>query len=244
MKIKDAFLPQPLTQKARREWIGRDGVCRTEEEGILREHTVCISISNGRKARLTCLPQYLTELALGHLLTEGWIASADEVEEIAVSEDGKESAVLLAETWMDSARPLPVVPSAKWRAEWVFELADRFAEGMPLHTQTYGTHSCLLARKGELLFACEDLGRHNALDKAVGYALRNGVNLGECFLYSSGRIPADMVRKALLAGVPLLAGKGSPTAEAVELARCCGLTLICAARRDRMKQFSGSFPQT
>ena len=116
-------------------------------------------------------------------------------------------------------------------------MADAFAEGTPLHGITFATHSCLLARKDEILFSCEDIGRHNALDKVIGYALRNQIDLHECMVYSSGRIPTDMVMKAITAGIPVLSSKASPTTEAIELATQYDLTLICAARRDRMKVF-------
>ena len=84
---------------------------------------------------------------------------------------------------------------------------------------------------------CEDIGRHNAVDKAVGYALREGVLLSECIIYTSGRAPVDMVQKAIVAGIPVMASKASPTKEAVELARRYGLVLIGNARPDSMKLF-------
>lgn len=133
---------------------------------------------------------------------------------------------------------MPDVSPAPWEPEWVFALADRFAAGMPVHQLTCATHSCFLARETALLFQCEDIGRHNAIDKAVGYALINGIDLRRSLLYSSGRMPADMAAKAIRAGIPLLASKGSPTASAIALARQHQLTLVCAARRDRMKLFS------
>ena len=82
------------------------------------------------------------------------------------------------------------------------------------------------------------IGRHNALDKVIGYALRHQIDLKECMVYSSGRIPTDMAMKAIYAGIPVLSSKASPTTEAIELAKTYRLTLICAARRDRMKVFS------
>ena len=130
-----------------------------------------------------------------------------------------------------------------WKASQIFDLADRFHAGMPLHGQTFATHSCFLAKDGALLFQCEDIGRHNALDKAIGYALRHEIPLTECMVYSSGRIPTDMAMKAIRAGIPILSSKASPTAEAIELAKEYGLTLVCAARRDRMKLFAGPEPE-
>ena len=90
----------------------------------------------------------------------------------------------------------------------------------------------------EKKFSCEDIGRHNALDKVIGYALRHNIDLHQCMIYSSGRIPTDMTMKAIQAGIPVLSSKASPTSEAIELAREYHLTLICAARRDRMKVFA------
>lgn len=135
----------------------------------------------------------------------------------------------------------PVTP-VPWKKQWIFDLADCFANGTPLHSQTWATHSCFLACDGELLFQCEDIGRHNALDKVIGYALRHNIDLKKCVVYSSGRIPTDMAIKAIRAGIPVLASKASPSAEAVAMAKEYHLTLICAARRDRMKLFTGNNP--
>lgn len=125
-----------------------------------------------------------------------------------------------------------------YKNSWVFSMADRMAEGMPLHEKTWGTHSAFLFRKGELLFACEDIGRHNAIDKVIGYALKNDITLTCCAIYSSGRAPSDMVEKIIRAGVPIFVTKGVPTNEAVELAAKYQLTLICGARRDEMRIYS------
>lgn len=138
--------------------------------------------------------------------------------------------------------PLAPVHPIPWKADWIFSLADRFAAGMPLHGQTWCTHSGFLAQEDRLLFQCEDIGRHNALDKLIGHALCHGIDLTGCIVYSSGRIPVDMAEKAIRAGIPILASKASPTAEAIRLARTYDLTLICGARQDRMKLYAGPLP--
>lgn len=91
--------------------------------------------------------------------------------------------------------PLAPVPQREIPAAWVDALADAMGQGLPLYRATHAVHSCLLLRAGKILYRCEDLGRHNALDKAVGCALTEGVPLAECVLFTSGRVPVDMVRK-------------------------------------------------
>ena len=125
-----------------------------------------------------------------------------------------------------------------WKAEWIFHLADRLAKGMPLHKETWAAHSCFLAVGGKILFGCEDIGRHNAFDKVIGYAQKHEIDLEQCIVYSSGRIPADMVEKAIRARIPLLAAKADPTADAVGMAKKYGLTLIGAARPDSMRVYA------
>ena len=85
--------------------------------------------------------------------------------------------------------------------EWIFSMAKQFEKGTKLHDMTSSTHSCMLARRGEILFTCEDIGRHNAIDKAVGYGINSGITLSECILYTSGRVPVDMAEKSIAAGV-------------------------------------------
>ena len=107
-----------------------------------------------------------------------------------------------------------------------------------IYRATRAVHSCFLLRAGRILYQCEDLGRHNALDKAIGCALADGVPLGECVLYTSGRVPVDMVRKAIRAGVPALVSKTMPTVQSVELAEEYGLRLLIQKKNEFHERIS------
>ena len=126
--------------------------------------------------------------------------------------------------------PLRPVPGLALQPEWVQTLTAAMYAGLPLYRATRAVHSCFVLHKGEIVFACEDLGRHNALDKAVGCAVLAGLPLAECVLYTSGRVPLDMVRKAIRAGVPVLVSKSMPTVQSAELAAEYGLQLVCGRK--------------
>lgn len=134
---------------------------------------------------------------------------------------------------------LPVVKLQKteWESEWIFALAREFVSGSKIHNVTQGTHSCYLSVRGEILFTAEDIGRHNAMDKAIGYAAMHKLKPEACILYTTGRVSTDMVKKAILSRIPVLVSKSVPTDTAVELARAYGLTLICKAWPDRYEIF-------
>jgi FdhD protein len=76
------------------------------------------------------------------------------------------------------------------------------------------------------------------MDKAIGYALINGIPLNECILYTTGRVPTDMVKKAIMAGVPVLVSKAVPTDAAIKMAKEHSLTLICKAWPDKFEIFA------
>ena len=109
---------------------------------------------------------------------------------------------------------------------------------MPLHRETFAAHSAFLARHGEILYACEDISRHNAVDKVIGLALQNGILPSQCMLFTSGRVPADMVKKAAAAGIPVLLSKSMPTEDAARLAAANGICLIGQLREDGFLVFS------
>ena len=226
--------------------IAADGGKTETEAVLLCEHELSIIVNEQYAMRLTCTDQYLEELVMGRLLTDGFIESAEDVNKIrfcnnktevsvALNNDIRPEGVLNKEK--SRRRPLKKLPAPDYKPEWIFSMAKRFEQGTPLHDMTACTHSCILARRGEILFTCEDIGRHNAVDKAVGYGLRSGISLSECILYTSGRVPVDMAEKAIAAGIPILASKSVPTAEAMDLARKYGLLIIGNARQDSMKAF-------
>ena len=89
----------------------------------------------------------------------------------------------------------------------MYAFDEAFHQDMPLHEATWSTHSCFLAYKGKIVYSCEDIGRHNALDKAIGYALMQDYDFHECAVFTTGRLPIDMITKVIRAGIPLVASK-------------------------------------
>lgn len=245
MQIMDQFGAAPGAESVRMP----DGTERT----LAAEHAAAILVNEQPAFRVVCTPELLPQLALGRLLTEGWINSADEVERVAVCAQGLKINVQLRHPLAAAEQagqevpscctdnltlaspvqlpPLVPVPQREIPAAWVDALADAMGQGLPLYRATHAVHSCLLLRAGKILYRCEDLGRHNALDKAVGCALTEGVPLAECVLFTSGRVPVDMVRKAIRAGVPALVSKSMPTVQSLELAEEYGLKLFIRQKK-------------
>jgi FdhD protein len=112
----------------------------------------------------------------------------------------------------------------------VAQLPSRLAQ--PGFTRTGGLHATgLFNPSGELLFAREDVGRHNAMDKVVGHALQEQlVPLSDGVLCVSGRLSFELVQKAAVAGAPILVGVGAPSSLAISLADERGLSLCGFAR--------------
>jgi FdhD protein len=141
---------------------------------------------------------------------------------------------------LDGALPLlPGVPRLPRRS--VAELLAALRARQPLFDATGGSHGALVAdAHGRLLGHGEDVGRHNALDKAIGMAARSGADLGTAIAVLSGRAGFDLVVKCLRARVPVIVSVSAPSAAAFDLCNAAGATLLGFARGDSFVTYCGA----
>jgi FdhD protein len=131
---------------------------------------------------------------------------------------------------IDSLRTNAPALVAPWTipASTVVEIPDRLRKAQAVFDETGGLHAAgLFTREGTLETIGEDVGRHNAVDKVVGRMLmQERLPLTNHVLFVSGRTSFEIVQKAFLAGIPMVAAVSAPSSLAIELAEDCGITLI------------------
>jgi FdhD protein len=134
----------------------------------------------------------------------------------------------------------PILSDLAVSREVIFALPERLQARQSVFAQTGGLHAAaLFDRDGKLIAAREDVGRHNAVDKLIGWAMLDGrAPLSDSVLMVSGRIGFEIAQKAANAGTPILAAVSAPSSLAVDLANRFGLTLIGFLRGERFNIYA------
>jgi len=206
-------------------------------------------------------------LAVGFLFTEAIIASATDVESVKVEGTNAVTVILNQGVRLDSsllerhsfissscgacgkrsiaavriARRYEIAPGVPALTPDVVHVLPGILRGAQAEfSLTGGIHATALFNpQGKLIALQEDVGRHNALDKLIGVELLAGnLPLGSRILLVSGRISFELVQKAAMAGVPVIAAVGAPSSLAVELAAECGITLLGFVRDKRFNVYN------
>lgn len=218
--------------------ITPDGKWEIVESAIISEFSIILYVDNKEWMKVVCTSSDMKELAVGRLVTEGLIHGIDDIENIIVNEEGNRIEIYLAKNINCVSKEYTVLPDVSYENKWIFQMIQSFSEEGKLHKKTKAAHSCILGRRGEVLFQCEDIGRHNAMDKAIGYMCIHRIPPEECMLFTSGRVPTEMAGKAIAAGIPILISKAVPTDRTLEMAKNYNLKLICKAWPDSFEIFN------
>lgn len=220
------------------EWVEYtkvDAKVSRGKERVVVELVLTIRL-NGRRLTTTMItPMMEKEFVVGHLFGLGIIESVADIESIAFKENVAEVALPKKGK---AKRPSEIESDFKVSREDILKGVNAILKS-EIYAETGGIHSAGLFRRGaEPVCITEDIGRHNALDKVIGYALLNKVDLGHTFATSTGRMVSDMVEKVCRAGIPIVATKTAVTKLGVEIGEKCGLTIAGFVRDRDMKIYT------
>lgn len=224
------------------------------------EYGITIAINGKPFVTIACSGSELQELATGFLVAEGIITHKNEIEKIDFDKNKLVVNITTKET-DDIVQRLFTIRSIvsgcgnvseKYQGfkkltpphvlpEIILKTGKQFYQTSDLHKLTHGVHSAgLYATTGECIAFYDEIGRHSAIDKLIGYALYNDIPLNDKIVYSTGRISSEIVQKAIASGFSIIATKGSPTSLAVEMANKYNVVLIAKVRINRFCVFTTS----
>ncbi|PKM76203.1 MAG: formate dehydrogenase family accessory protein FdhD [Firmicutes bacterium HGW-Firmicutes-15] len=254
---------KPGLCQERRVGMYRDGKMQMVSDVLVVEKPLSIFFNDTEIATLVCSPEALKELGVGFLISEGLLHSFADIKELSCNEE--EGLLWVRSNYPEGCReirnsrhvntcngkgqaglpncneiePVPLVrTTSPCTAAQLLHLISLLEEKSVTFRRTGGVHSAALADSNGLLARYEDVGRHNAVDKSLGFALLNQVDPDDKILVLSGRIASEILLKAARSRIPLVLSRSAPTYLAVELANKLGITVVGFARGEQLNVYS------
>jgi FdhD protein len=241
-------------------WL--QGVATRTTDQVAEETPIALIYHNVPHVVMLATPANLEDYAVGFTLSEGLVAHPDEIREVDVTLGAEAVDVRItvawdrftellhrrrnltgrtgcglcgAETAEDAIRQVAKVgPGTTVVTEDVHAALEQLGALQPINARTGSVHAAAWVCPGKgIQLVREDVGRHNALDKAIGALVRSKTDLASGYMLITSRASYEMVQKCATVGISFLVAVSAPTAFAVRLARQTGLTLVAFARRDR-----------
>lgn len=239
------------------------GQGETREDPVVQEIPLTLFLNGTELATMVCSPGGYKELGVGFLLTEGLISQPADIIEMNLREEegllwittsnpipqtgtflrrhiasccGKSRAGLY---FINDARQLkPIESDVKYNAEHLLQIINGLEDRSATFRKTGGVHSSALADQSGILCMYEDIGRHNAVDKVLGYAFLHEINTADKCLLLSGRVASEILIKAARAKIPVVLSRSAPTGLTVDLAEELNITVVGFARGERLNIYS------
>jgi FdhD protein len=217
------------------------GEAREMDDAVVVEDRFEILLNDRPVTEMVASCDQLRELGAGYAVSEGLVRCVDKValegnRILVYSDTGCDLKWVKRETGSSGGLSFITTPP-KNVSDIRITPNDVIAITREIETdlwkKTGGVHCSVLFRDMELLAKSSDVGRHNTVDKLVGYAVLNGIELSRCVIGCTGRQPAGMVRKSAHAGIPVIISRAASTDKGIAVAESAGITLIGFSRGDR-----------
>ncbi|OLS03739.1 formate dehydrogenase accessory sulfurtransferase FdhD [Tissierella creatinophila] len=238
--------------------------CKSKEKDIVVvESPFTIFIDEKEIITLLCTPKSLEELLIGFIISEGFIESIDDIEKIRIDEKSSIGYVSLKRknsfiekfqgkrtitsgcgkgtvfyNVLDSFKSKKIANPLELDIELIKENMRDFNKRSKLFLETGGVHSCGLYDRSRMLIFEEDIGRHNALDKIVGKALKENIDLKDKMIFTSGRISSEILIKTAKREISTIISRSAPTSLAIDIAKELGINLIGFVRGEKLNIYT------
>lgn len=230
-----------------------NGKFHEQKDEIVTEYPVTIKLNGEEHVTVVCTPDYIEDMTVGFLVSEGIIPSYEHIQKLWIQKDkgfvhvttsatnklyeacynkryvtsccGKSRQGFVFINDAAKAKKMDDIQVTLSPAD-CFRLMENLQQSSATFRQTGGVHNTALCDKNNILVSRMDIGRHNALDKIYGYCLRSNISVTGKIIAFSGRISSEILLKVSKIGCEIVLSKSAPTKLALELAHDLGITVV------------------
>lgn len=230
----------------------KNGKITDVTENVVKDSTITLTINNKIKRSLSAIEDSLKEFAVGYLFNENMVKTLEDIEKIEI--DGNKINVEINDTLLKTKETVlcsdsaggwrskinniePVTSNFQVKSDELIERIEELKSNAQIWQATGGTHVAGIVYKDNFIVK-EDVSRHVAVDKVIGYGILHDYDLSNCYVIYSGRMPADMVIKIVRAGIPVLASNAAPAYSGCETAKKGNVTLVGFLRGQRFNVYN------
>ncbi len=241
-----------------------DASVKNTVDNIINEFPITLYLNNEKYVTLLITPNHIKQLIIGYLRSEKIIETLDDIKDITIDTNNNKAFVNLTKELdlsthnkdllltsgcgvgtkfhedLDQVITDSVSSNFTISKEDIYNASKTLNNRSGLFKLTGGVHSALFIYCKEEIYV-EDIGRHNAIDKVVGYITIDNIETKNSYIFASGRISSDMLIKCAVSNIPIVISRSAPTSLAVNLANKYGITLIGFARGQKFNVYTHSF---
>lgn len=223
------------------------------EEIISDDQEIKVIVNKTVIGTFSMSPSYLKEFVIGYLLGEGLLSSKDDITKLEIENktikvetdladfDLRRELVMSSDCFGGMRSKIDLTKKVESdhtiSTEMVLEASKSLRERSTVWSATGGTHIAAIVNEDNFI-AIEDVSRHVAIDKVVGAAELQGIDFSNSFMFSSGRMPGDMIIKIARVGIPIIASKSAPTSSGYMVGEEANVTIIGFVRGNRFNIYT------